>query len=278
MHRIAYQLKIGPITVGMDLDHTCLNRACCNPSHLQEVTHARNMELVRQRAAKTQKAEQRVGQPVSEPEGRGLLWEPGWEFRSDEIDPSQMIPYRVEGFGIMWHMVAPSEEDARAMVRSVWGPDFNFCFEEEPGIDVSGGYIHGLMFSWQERFAQTFERWKTTGIAQYWMPEIERQTIMKYYELRFKDRPPGELTEEDLMLREDEMDGESRARLRQIEALCPNSDQCAEIMHNRHQGLASDQEEVEPAYPSEEDDNTGREGPEWDAFEAWRSAQLEEYS
>ena len=121
----------------------------------------------------------------------------------DEFDPSEMIPIAWKVTSIMWHVVAPSEEDARAMVQSVWGPDFNFCIEEEAGYDLSPGYIHGFMFSWQERFAQTFERWKTTGIAQYWMPEIERQTIRKYCELRFKDRQLDELTEEDLTPRWD---------------------------------------------------------------------------
>lgn len=169
---------------------------------------------MRLRPAKTPKAEQGVGRPVNEPEGRGLLWESGWEPRLDEFDASEMILYRVEGYEINWHVVAPSEEDARAMVQSVWGPDFDFCIEEEAGYDLSPGLIHGFMYSWQERFEQMFERWKTTGTAQYWLPEIERQMIRKYCESRFKDRQLDELTEEDLTPRWAEMDHNARARLR----------------------------------------------------------------
>ena len=41
-HRIAYELERGPIPDGMELDHLCRNRLCCNPAHLDVVTHAEN--------------------------------------------------------------------------------------------------------------------------------------------------------------------------------------------------------------------------------------------
>lgn len=42
-HRISYELFVGPIPKGLELDHKCRVRCCINPDHLEPVTHAENM-------------------------------------------------------------------------------------------------------------------------------------------------------------------------------------------------------------------------------------------
>ncbi len=41
-HRSAYEALVGFIEPGMEIDHLCRVRACCNPSHLEPVTHQTN--------------------------------------------------------------------------------------------------------------------------------------------------------------------------------------------------------------------------------------------
>lgn len=43
-HRVAYELLVGPIPEGLEIDHICRNRGCVNPKHLRPVTHVQNMK------------------------------------------------------------------------------------------------------------------------------------------------------------------------------------------------------------------------------------------
>lgn len=42
-HRLAWELKNGPIPEGLEIDHLCRVRACINTAHLELVTHAENL-------------------------------------------------------------------------------------------------------------------------------------------------------------------------------------------------------------------------------------------
>lgn len=42
-HRIAYELWVGPIPRGYQIDHLCHNRRCVRPEHLEAVTHRENI-------------------------------------------------------------------------------------------------------------------------------------------------------------------------------------------------------------------------------------------
>jgi hypothetical protein len=43
VHQLMYQHFVGPIPEGLELDHLCRNRACCNPEHVEPVTRRENL-------------------------------------------------------------------------------------------------------------------------------------------------------------------------------------------------------------------------------------------
>lgn len=42
-HRITYEGLVGSIPEGLDIDHLCRVRGCCNPEHLEPVTRSENL-------------------------------------------------------------------------------------------------------------------------------------------------------------------------------------------------------------------------------------------
>lgn len=44
-HRVAYMIANGCDPGDLEVDHICSNRLCCNPDHLQAVTHEENIAL-----------------------------------------------------------------------------------------------------------------------------------------------------------------------------------------------------------------------------------------
>lgn len=46
-HVVAYELYVGPVPEGTEVDHTCRVKWCCNPAHLEAVSHEENMHRAR---------------------------------------------------------------------------------------------------------------------------------------------------------------------------------------------------------------------------------------
>lgn len=43
-HRVSYELFTGPLIDGLVIDHLCMNKACVNPEHLEQVTQEINVQ------------------------------------------------------------------------------------------------------------------------------------------------------------------------------------------------------------------------------------------
>lgn len=77
-HRVAYELLVGPIPEGLQIDHLCRNKACCNPSHLEPVTGLENT-----RRALDVRGRSRCinGHPLAGP-NLVIRHRNGWEYRT----------------------------------------------------------------------------------------------------------------------------------------------------------------------------------------------------
>ena len=56
VHVIVYQRMIGPVPEDMELDHLCRREACCNPAHLEPVTHGENVRRGRSDGGRANRA------------------------------------------------------------------------------------------------------------------------------------------------------------------------------------------------------------------------------
>lgn len=51
VHRVVYQLLVGPIPAGVEPDHLCRVKVCARPDHLELVTHRENIRRAYRRTA-----------------------------------------------------------------------------------------------------------------------------------------------------------------------------------------------------------------------------------
>lgn len=68
VHRFSYELLIGPIPEGLELDHLCRNRRCANPDHLEPTTHKINcLRGIGPPAVNARKTHCPKGHPLEQP-------------------------------------------------------------------------------------------------------------------------------------------------------------------------------------------------------------------
>ena len=67
VHRVMYDLTVGDIPTGYDLDHLCRNPSCVRPDHLEAVTHRENsLRGISTHARNAAKTECLNGHPLDE--------------------------------------------------------------------------------------------------------------------------------------------------------------------------------------------------------------------
>lgn len=66
VHAVVWETRVGPLPSGLELDHLCRNPPCCNPDHLEPVTHQENLRRGGQ-ARRLRIAVCRRGHPYGDP-------------------------------------------------------------------------------------------------------------------------------------------------------------------------------------------------------------------
>lgn len=89
-HRVMYVLAKGPIPAGFDIDHLCKVRSCCNPAHLEAVTHQENIRRGDTGIVNRSKTHCPQGHPYS---GENLHIRPGGGRRCKECNCIQARAY-----------------------------------------------------------------------------------------------------------------------------------------------------------------------------------------
>lgn len=77
-HRVVYELLVGPVPDGLELDHLCRVKYCCSPMHLEPVTHQVNVDRAkplegRPRWTHCPKGHELAGENVKIKERRGYV-------------------------------------------------------------------------------------------------------------------------------------------------------------------------------------------------------------
>ena len=60
-YRLVYELAVGPIPLGLHIDHLCNNPPCVNPAHLEPVTQRENNRRMAERNREWCETEERPG-------------------------------------------------------------------------------------------------------------------------------------------------------------------------------------------------------------------------